>query len=330
VPPQARVADLSAATLALLRTPGGQAELVRERNGLRRADGDELYPLANGIPVLLPMDSPFSAVEYPDRPSPAPRMHSRVRASLRRVLPSLSHNLSAERNLARMGELLRADAAPATALVLVVGGATLGEGMEALATDRSIVLVEADVAVGPRTQLICDAHALPFADGVFDGVVCQAVLEHVADPQRVVAEIRRVLKPNGLVYTEIPFMQQVHEGAYDFTRFTYNGQRRLLRCFEEIDAGATAGPGMALGWSVRALLTALAGERAPARSAANVVATLTLFWVKYLDRPLMRGARALDGASGIYFLGRARAAPRSDSEIIAGYRGVNSGFSVSR
>ena len=33
----------------------------------------------------------------------------------------------------------------------------------------------------------------------FDGVMIQAVLEHVLEPTRVVAEIHRVLKPDGLL-----------------------------------------------------------------------------------------------------------------------------------
>ncbi len=52
------------------------------------------------------------------------------------------------------------------------------------------------------------------------------------EPERVVSEIARVLKPAGMVYSEIPFMQQVHEGAYDFTRFTDSGQRWLFRQFK--------------------------------------------------------------------------------------------------
>jgi 2-polyprenyl-6-hydroxyphenyl methylase/3-demethylubiquinone-9 3-methyltransferase len=39
---------------------------------------------------------------------------------------------------------------------------------------------------------------LPFADGVFDIVVCVDVLEHVKDVDRVLTEIRRVLRPNGI------------------------------------------------------------------------------------------------------------------------------------
>ncbi|MEZ5361501.1 MAG: class I SAM-dependent methyltransferase [Bryobacterales bacterium] len=66
--------------------------------------------------------------------------------------------------------------------------------------------------------MLCDAQRIPFADATFDAVVAQAMLEHVADPVRAVGEIWRVLKP-GLVYSETPFLQQVHAGPYDFTRY---------------------------------------------------------------------------------------------------------------
>jgi 2-polyprenyl-3-methyl-5-hydroxy-6-metoxy-1,4-benzoquinol methylase len=45
-----------------------------------------------------------------------------------------------------------------------------------------------------------------FGDGTCDAVVVQAVLEHVLQPDVVVAEIHRVLRPDGLVYAETPFM----------------------------------------------------------------------------------------------------------------------------
>src|SRR5438067_10591514 len=45
-----------------------------------------------------------------------------------------------------------------------------------------------------------DAQALPFNDGAFDYVVCRHVLQAVADPGRVLAEIVRVLRPGGRMH----------------------------------------------------------------------------------------------------------------------------------
>lgn len=47
-----------------------------------------------------------------------------------------------------------------------------------------------------------DAHSLPFADESFDLVYCRFVLEHVADPARVLREMRRVLTPGGRAFVQ--------------------------------------------------------------------------------------------------------------------------------
>jgi ubiquinone/menaquinone biosynthesis C-methylase UbiE len=60
---------------------------------------------------------------------------------------------------------------------------------------------------------VCDAHHLPFQIESFDGVIVQAVLEHVFDPNRYVEEIHRVLKMDAVVYAETPFIQQADEGG---------------------------------------------------------------------------------------------------------------------
>jgi 2-polyprenyl-6-hydroxyphenyl methylase/3-demethylubiquinone-9 3-methyltransferase len=47
--------------------------------------------------------------------------------------------------------------------------------------------------------LVGRGERLPFGNGVYDIVVCVDVLEHVKDLNRVIAEIRRVLNPHGLL-----------------------------------------------------------------------------------------------------------------------------------
>lgn len=49
-----------------------------------------------------------------------------------------------------------------------------------------------------------EAERLPFADDSFDLTTCQTLLIHVSDPSAVIAEMRRVTKPGGLVAVAEP------------------------------------------------------------------------------------------------------------------------------
>jgi SAM-dependent methyltransferase len=182
--------------------------------------------------------------------------------------------------------------------ILVIGGATIGSGAELLYSDPSVEVIGTDVFSSENTVLVADAHKLPFVDGTFDAVWIQAVLEHVLEPATVVAEIHRVLRTSGIVYAETPFMQQVHERAYDFTRFTQSGHRWLFRYFTEISAGPVSGPGVALLWSIRYFSRALgAGDK------VSRLFPLPFFWLRFLDIFGCGRAKA-DAASGLFFLGR--------------------------
>jgi SAM-dependent methyltransferase len=77
-------------------------------------------------------------------------------------------------------------------------------------------------------DVLADLHELPLADAVFDCVVCTEVLEHVGDPARVLAELRRVLRPGGRLLLTTPFVLELHEEPFDFYRYTSHGLRRLV------------------------------------------------------------------------------------------------------
>lgn len=281
----------------------------------------EHFPVVEGVPILLDERSSVFRVEdyVSGRPTTLPERRESVLKSLARALPTLSKNLAAHDNYQAFVHLLLEDTP--RPLVLVIGGSVAGQGMHPLLDDPRIALVETDVAFGSSTALVCDAHDIPFRDEVFDGVVVQAVLEHVLNPYACVEEIHRVLSPSGLVYAETPFMQQVHMGPYDFTRFTHLGHRRLFRRFEEIASGAACGPGMALAWAWQYFLLSFATHKG-VRSALRVVARLTSWFLKYFDYYLLSRPGALDAASGFYFLGRKSHHALSDEELLKSYRGA--------
>jgi SAM-dependent methyltransferase len=279
-------------------------------NGLSCLACGRQYPLVGGIPCLIdPESSLFDPAGGDEQEFPS-RWTGR--------LPSLSANPISEGNFMRLLDLARADSARPR--VLVLGGARVGAGMKAFNRDATIEWLVSDVRPSGETNLLADAHRIPFEEAWFDAVIIQAVLEHVLDPWAVVAEIHRVLRPRGLVYAETPFMQQVHAGAQDFTRFSHLGHRRLFRNFTEIASGPCCGPGMALAWSWQAFLLSVFSPRL--RPLVTAAARLSGFWLKYLDCWLIARPAAYDAASAFYFLGRRSESTLDDRDLASGYRGA--------
>lgn len=73
-----------------------------------------------------------------------------------------------------------------------------------------------------------DGKVIPFPDRSFDIVFLSQVLEHVPNPQSLLHEINRVLKPKGTLVLSIPFLWPEHEQPWDFQRYTSFGIRSLL------------------------------------------------------------------------------------------------------
>jgi SAM-dependent methyltransferase len=202
-----------------------------------------------------------------------------------------------------------------SASVLLIGGANISP-KSPYRTAQDIRFVASDIYASPETDVLADGHFLPFRDASFDGVSIQAVIEHVLDPLLVVSEIYRVLKPAGIVYAETSFMHQVHEAAFDFTRFTHSGHRWLFRYFDEIDSGASDGPGCVFLWSVRYLVRGLFRTKL-----AGIAAMLPMLWIRLFDR-LTPTSFAIDSTATVFFIGRKAEKPLKPQDMIAYYRGA--------
>jgi len=91
--------------------------------------------------------------------------------------------------------------------LLVVG---CGDGTEALFFQNRGATV---TAIDPRVPdkippgvafVRCEAESMPFLHASFDYVFAYHVFEHVHDVKAAIAECRRVLRPNGLMYVGVP------------------------------------------------------------------------------------------------------------------------------
>lgn len=97
---------------------------------------------------------------------------------------------------------------------------------------------------GEDVDVFFDGVNIPFSHESFDGVLMTEVLEHVFEPDKVLAEIHRVLKPEGKFLLTVPFVWPEHEVPYDYARYTPYALKHLLakHGFEikEIESGPPA------------------------------------------------------------------------------------------
>jgi ubiquinone/menaquinone biosynthesis C-methylase UbiE len=105
--------------------------------------------------------------------------------------------------------------------VLDVGGKKTerrGEFRPPMGQVASWKYVNIDASTSP--DFCCSAENIPLADGSIDTVLLCEVLEHLEDPEKVLRECRRILKPEGNLVASMPFLFPVHADPYDFQRWT--------------------------------------------------------------------------------------------------------------
>lgn len=155
----------------------------------------------------------------------------------------------------------------------------------------------------PSINLLGDAHHLPLRDGTVDGAVCKFVLEHVPDPARVVAEVLRVLKPGGVFFVAVPFVEPFHLDPGDYQRYSVDGLKRLCAGFRPLEAGAYFGPASALVEVLREFVAAFF-DTVWLKKAVRLVAGWVFLPIKFLDLYLGRKRSAADCAYGVYMIGQ--------------------------
>lgn len=143
-----------------------------------------------------------------------------------------------------------------------------------------------DLVHDKRPEVVADAErGLPFHAGSVDAVVMMYVLEHVYDYRGTIAEVKRVLRPGGILVMAVPFLLGVHrEGGNgffvdDFFRYSASALRRLLSEGGEMSEIRVVGHG-GLFMTVLSLLQPMAKSHQVFALAAGVA----VFLDRVLDR----------------------------------------------
>lgn len=107
-------------------------------------------------------------------------------------------------------------------------------------------VVNVDITPYPGVAVVADIANLPHENNSVQAIVCNTVIEHVESPEKIIAEMARVLKPGGAAYITLPFLYPFHSSPSDFTRWTEPGFALLVADFKIVESGVRAGPFSAL------------------------------------------------------------------------------------
>jgi uncharacterized protein YbaR (Trm112 family)/SAM-dependent methyltransferase len=182
----------------------------------------------------------------------------------------------------------------------ILGGANASGLSEFVRTH----MVPLEIAPTAGVGVVGDAHRLPFQNSSIDGVLIQGVLEHVRDPERITAEILRVLRPGAPVFCEVPFIQHYHLDPVDYRRWTHFGLVHLFRDYTLENAGVCAGPASALA-DMLTEFPAVLFSSPMLYWGVKAIAGWVCAPIQFLDAIWANTPRAHVMAGAVYFLGHA-------------------------
>jgi len=74
-------------------------------------------------------------------------------------------------------------------------------------------------------------EVLPFKNECYDVIFIFDVLEHIRDDVSFILDCKRILRKDGIIVSNTPFMYRFHEEPYDYRRYTPSGLKYI---FEDV------------------------------------------------------------------------------------------------
>ena len=115
--------------------------------------------------------------------------------------------------------------------VIDIGSGYRSNRIEILRINKELDVKTVDCNPNVGADFLLKAEFMDrIADNAYDCAVCTELLEHTENPIIVLKEIKRILKPDGLLVLSVPFAVEIHErkSLKDYWRFTPSGLLLLL------------------------------------------------------------------------------------------------------
>lgn len=114
-------------------------------------------------------------------------------------------------------------------LDLGCGKAPLYQAYKDYVVDTTCVDWENTLHKNEHLDFECDlTKKLPFDAREFQTVILSDVLEHIAEPEKLLKEVSRVLSEGGKLILNVPFYYWVHEQPHDYYRYTEHSLKRFV------------------------------------------------------------------------------------------------------
>lgn len=119
---------------------------------------------------------------------------------------------------------------------------------------------------------------LPIGSEVADSVVSLSVMEHLCEPQTMLNEAFRILKPGGGIVLQVPWQWWIHEAPYDFFRYTPYGLKYLFEKAGFVDVVVAPQSGFFTVWILKINYFSQRLIRGPRLIRWAIKALLLPFW----------------------------------------------------
>jgi len=206
----------------LLSPLGNELEYREAQHALIDQETKDVFPIENGVPVLLPREAEKRAVEVTLSNGVRAKFfyldHYRQDAAAFDYFEAFPGGASPPENR-RLHESILSRIPENATRILDVGCGNAWVAAAFANTNKTVFSMDVSLTNPAKAlqkypfaehyALVGDVYALPFRDNQFDAIIAAEVMEHTPDPAGFIKRLLRVLKPGGTLLITTPYDERI-------------------------------------------------------------------------------------------------------------------------